>query len=330
MEDLLTQLKAVAEPTRLRIVAICAPGELTVSELTQILGQSQPRVSRHLKLLCDAGLLTRYPEGAWVFYRLNDGGSSPAGALCRAILNLVPLDDPQFRRDRQRLAEVREARKAVAEAYFSSNAGQWDSIRSLHVDDAEVEDKLTALVPIGPADSILDIGTGTGRILELFGRNTARGVGVDFSREMLSLARTRLTDANLANCQVRQGDMYQLPVDDAEFDIATLHLVLHFADDPAAVISEAVRALAPSGRLVVVDYAPHKVEELRDTRAHRRLGFGDAEIEDLFSGAGLRMAGVHTLPGDPLTVNIWVGEKLPSGDAVGSAIQTPTFERVSP
>ena len=313
MEILLNRLKAVAEPTRLRILSICAQGELTVSELTHILAQSQPRVSRHLKLLCDAGLLSRFQEGAWVFYRLADRTGSRANALSQQIINLIPENDPQVKRDMQRLADVRRARQDAAEAYFRENARQWDEIRTMHVDDAEVEAKLLAVLPHDGDRRMIDIGTGTGRILELFGPRVGQSVGVDFSREMLALARSRLDTLNIRGCQVRQGDMYQLPADDYGFDIATLHLVLHYADDPEAVVAEATRVLAPGGVLAIVDFAPHNVEELRQNHAHRRLGFGDDEVARLFAENGLRTAGVHSLPGQPLTVKIWVGEK-PSKD----------------
>jgi ubiquinone/menaquinone biosynthesis C-methylase UbiE len=309
LETLLNRLKAAAEPTRLRILAICAQGELTVSELTHILAQSQPRVSRHLKLLCDAGLLNRFQEGSWVFYRLADRTGSRANALSQHIIGLIPENDPQISRDMHRLAGVRRDRQDAADAYFRENARQWDEIRTMHVDDAEVEAKLLAVLPHDEDARLIDIGTGTGRILELFGPRVAQSVGVDFSREMLALARSRLDTLDIRGCQVRQGNMYQLPADDIGFDLAILHLVLHFADDPAAVIAEASRVLAPGGALAIVDFAPHSVEELRDNHAHRRLGFGDDEVAELFADNGLQTVGVHSLPGQPLTVNIWVGEK---------------------
>lgn len=309
MEILLNRLKAVAEPTRLRILSICAQGELTVSELTHILAQSQPRVSRHLKLLCDAGLLSRFQEGAWVFYRLADRTGSRANALSQKIISLIPENDPQMKRDMQRLADVRRARQEAAEAYFRENARQWDVIRTMHVDDAEVEAKLLDVLPNDGDRRMIDIGTGTGRILELFGPRVAQSVGVDFSREMLALARSRLDTLDIRGCQIRQGDMYQLPADDSGFDIATLHLVLHYADDPDAVIAEATRVLAPGGVLAIVDFAPHNVEELRQNHAHRRLGFGDDEVAEWFAENGLRTVDVHSLPGQPLTVKIWIGEK---------------------
>ena len=312
MHDLLVQLKAAAEETRLRILAICAYGELTVTELTHVLGQSQPRVSRHLKLLCDAGLLHRSREGSWVFYRRADTVETGGTGLVDSILNRIPENDPQFRRDMQRLAEVRESRQAAAEAYFRDNAAEWDRLRSLHVDEFEVEEKIQSLVSGNRDQSIIDIGTGTGRILELFGRTMGRGIGIDLSHEMLSLARSRLDGAGLRECQVRHGDMYQLPVDDADFDIATLHLVLHYADDPAAVIHEAARVMAPGGRLVIVDFASHEVEELREAHAHRRLGFSDMEMQELLAAAGLELSVIESLPGDPLTVKIWIGQKAAS------------------
>ena len=319
METLLNRLKAVAEPTRLRILSICMQGELTVSELTHILAQSQPRVSRHLKLLCDAGLLNRFQEGAWVFYRLADRTGSRASALSQHIVGLIPVNDPQLRRDMQRLANVRRARQDAADAYFRENAREWDEIRTMYVDDVEVETMLLEVLPHRRDQRMIDIGTGTGRVLELFGPRVAQSVGVDFSREMLALARSRLDTLDLRGCQVRKGDMYQLPVEDAGFDIATLHLVLHYADDPAAAILEAARVLAPGGTLAIVDFAPHEIEELRESHAHRRLGFGDDEIADMFSQSGLRTTGLHSLPGHPLTVKIWIGQKPHKNLPVGIA-----------
>jgi ubiquinone/menaquinone biosynthesis C-methylase UbiE len=312
VEILLNRLKAAAEPTRLRILAICAQGELTVSELTHLLGQSQPRVSRHLKLLCNAGLLNRFQEGAWVFYRLADRAGSRSYTLCQQIIGLIPENEPQIKRDMQRLADVRRARHDVADAYFRENAIRWDQIRSMHVDDAEVEAKLLAALPHDAEKHLIDIGTGTGRILELMAPRVARSVGVDSSREMLVLARSRLDTLDIRDCQVRQGDMYQLREDDAGFDIAILYQVLHYADDPSAVVVEAGRVLLPGGTLAIVDFAPHDVEELRDGHAHRRLGFGDSEIAGLFDDADMHTVETHELPGLPLTVKIWVGRK--SGD----------------
>jgi ArsR family transcriptional regulator len=301
-------LRAAAEPTRLRLLALCAEGELAVSELTQILGQSQPRVSRHLKLLCDAGLLRRLREGAWIFYGLETEAES--ANLARTMVDLLPADDARLARDRERLAAVRKARAKKAAAYFRANAARWNEIRSLHVDDALVE---AALLRIFAKDrevgNFLDVGTGTGRILEIFGPKVRRGIGVDLSREMLALARANLNQASFKHCQVRLGDMYALPLADASTDVAVFHQVLHFADEPSAAITEVARVLRPSGRLVVVDFAPHDLEYLRSQHAHRRLGFSDRELGLWFRMAGLEVEGTETLAGNPLTVKIWHGRK---------------------
>ena len=310
MDTLIQMLKATAERSRLRIMSICMHGELSVSDLTHILGQSQPRVSRHLKVLCESGLLNRFQEGTWVFYRLPDEAGSSAHAFLQKFSSVIPKNDPQLARDLVRLADVRRARQDVANTYFQENAGQWDEIRRMYVDDVKVEEKLLAVLPHDNDKNLIDIGTGTGRILELLGRKVAQSVGIDCSREMLSIARSRLDALNIHGCQVRQGDMYQLPIDDGGFDIAMLHLVLHYSEEPSAVIEEATRVLVAGGVLAIVDFAPHRMEVLRERHAHRRLGFGDDEIADLFLQNGLRTSGIHSLPGKPLTVKIWIGEKL--------------------
>jgi ArsR family transcriptional regulator len=309
LDTLLDGLRAAAEPTRLRLLALCAEGELTVSELVQILGQSQPRVSRHLKLLCDAGLLARLPEGSWVFYRLAEGGGR-ANGLVRQIAGMIPRGDIQLERDRERLAAVRTARAERAAAYFRANAEDWDRIRALHIDDSEVEKRLLALLP--PArvgGELLDIGTGTGRVLELFGKRGVKGVGVDLSLDMLRVARANLAKAGLADAHVRQADMYRLPFEAGTFAAVVFHQVLHFADDPAAAIAEAARVLAPGGRLVVVDFAPHDLDELRARHAHRRLGFADAEIRGWLAAAKLAPAEPVALPGNKLTVCLWAADR---------------------
>jgi ubiquinone/menaquinone biosynthesis C-methylase UbiE len=307
MEQLLSALRAAAEPTRLRLLALCALGELTVSELTDILGQSQPRVSRHLKLLCEAGLLDRFREANWAFYRLARGG--PAGELARRLVELIPQDDPVVGLDRERLEAVKRQRAAAAEAYFRANAGQWDRIRSLHIDEREVEAALVRLLADEPIDDLLDIGTGTGRILEVMDGRVERAVGVDLSREMLAVARVNLARAGAGNCSIRQGDMYQLPFAGASFDAVVIHQVLHYAERPARVIAEAARVLRPGGRLVIADFAPHALEFLRAEHAHRRLGFADSEIVAWCREAGLDPADPEHLAGATLTVVLWLARK---------------------
>lgn len=298
-DALVDALRAAAEPTRLRLLAILAAGELTVSELTQLLGQSQPRISRHLKLLGDAGLLERVPEGAWVFYRLRDH------ALARALLDLLPADDPLLAADRDRLRHVQLARQAAAEAYFEAHAHQWGAIRSLYVPEADVERALVDAVGDGEIGDLLDIGTGTGRILELLAPRATRAIGIDRSPAMLGAARPAFAEPALRHVQLRQGDMYRLPLPDASVDLAVLHQVLHYADDPAAALREAARVLRPGGRLLVADFAPHALEFLRTEHAHRRLGFATDEVRQWCDGAGLALREVARLAGDPLTVVLW-------------------------
>jgi DNA-binding transcriptional ArsR family regulator len=190
MEELLAGLRAVGEGTRLRLLFVLSHGEFNVSELTQILGQSQPRVSRHLKLMAEAGLLERHKEGSWVLFRLTD--VDPGGSLARTIAALLPDADPTLQRDRSRLEGVLEARRRQASAYFDANAADWDRIRSLHVAEAEVERAMKALIGDGGRDFHLDLGTGTGRLLELFAPLARASTGIDQSREMLAIARAKL------------------------------------------------------------------------------------------------------------------------------------------
>jgi SAM-dependent methyltransferase/DNA-binding transcriptional ArsR family regulator len=306
-EQALAALRAAAEPTRLRILALCDGRELTVSDLCQILGQSQPRVSRHLKLLCDAQLMARFPEGAFAFFRLAD--NTPPAPLLRPVLDALDFSDPIYAHDGTRLKALNALRAEAAAAYFRANAGEWDRIRALHVDEAEVERALAELLPPPPLGELLDIGTGTGRMLLLLGARARRGVGIDASREMLTVARANLERAGLGHLSVRQGDMYQLPWPEASFDLVVIHMVLHFADDPAAAVAEAARVLKPDGRLILADFAPHGLEDLRREHAHRRLGFSDEEVAAWFRAAGLARVDTRRLAGKPLTVVLWAATR---------------------
>ena len=307
MERLLSGLRAAGEPTRLRLLALCAHAELSVSELVHVLGQSQPRVSRHLKLLVEAGLLERHREGVSVFYRVAEDGES--GPLARALVALLPATDPDLARDLARLGQVRARRAEAAAAYFEAVAPEWDRLRRLHVPEAEVEARLRAVVGEAPIEALLDVGTGTGRVLELLADQVERGLGIDSSAAMLRVARARLERPELRHLQVRMGDMYALPVDDASADLAILHLVLHYAESPADAVAEAARALRPGGRLVLVDFAAHDQARLLDEHRHRWPGFDADALQGALDRAGLEPGPVESLAGDPLTVNLWHGTK---------------------
>jgi SAM-dependent methyltransferase len=307
VDRILTILRAAAEPTRLRLLALLAEAELTVSELTQVLGQSQPRISRHLKLMGEAGLLERYQEGSWAFFRLVAGGTT--AGLARELVAALPAEDPTLQRDRARLQEIRRARAESASAYFRASAPEWHRIRSLHIDEREVESALVRSLEPDGHGGLLDIGTGTGRMLELFGPRIERGLGIDASREMLAVARANLDKAGLRHCSVRLADMYTLPIADRSFEHIIIHQVLHYSERPDQAAAEAARVLAPGGRLAIVDFAPHDLEELRQNHAHRRLGFSDAEIQGWLKAAGLAPEPPVHLAGKSLTVGIWIGRR---------------------
>ncbi len=310
----LTVLRAAGESTRLRLLALLAEGELNVSEITQILAQSQPRISRHLKLLTESGLVERYREGSWVFLRLADSG--PEADLLKSIIAGVDRADPVLARDRARADAVAKARVEAAHAYFRTYAGDWDRIRSLHLDELRVEEEILAALGPGPFDLFVDFGTGTGRMLELVAPRIKRGVGIDISPEMLAYARAKLDRPHLRHCQARQGDLNATQFPDGSADVVLLHQVLHFLDDPAGAVQEAARVLAPGGRLLIVDFAPHELEFLRNDFAHRRLGFEAAQVDQFIADAGLYGAGLRKLPPalghdgeDKLTVLIWSADK---------------------
>ena len=305
--SLLAALQAAGEATRLRMLLLLADAELTVSELVAILGQSQPRVSRHLKLLVEAGLAERSREGAWAFFRLTEDGR----LFAREFLARLDPQDAATLADRARLGATREARRKQAAAYFAERAADWDRIRALHAPDERVEQAILALLKDFKPRSVLDLGTGTGRMLELLARDATRAVGVDQSPAMLALARERIAQAGLGQAQLRQGDIYAPPVERDAFDLVIVHQVLHFLDDPARALAEAARTLRPGGRLLIVDFAAHGEEGLREDFAHRRLGFADEEIERDLSAAGLvfeRRLAVAPKAGEPgkLTVVLWL------------------------
>jgi ArsR family transcriptional regulator len=306
MNQALGIFRALADSTRLRILALLRAMELSVGELAQVLGQSQPRVSRHVKILCDAGLAERRKEGSWVFVAL---GETERTAPVFAALDAWREPDHWAVADEARLAAVRADRAAAANEWFESHAGDWDAIRSLHIAESEVEAAMAQALGSAPLDHLIDIGTGTGRMLELFAPQARQALGIDRSSEMLRLARAKLSERGLNHAELRQADLYALPLADGEADAAIFHHVLHFAQQPGAAIAEAARVLGPGGRLLIADFAPHEREELRTQDAHARLGFSDEQILGWFAAYGLAPALVETLEGGELTVKLWLGRK---------------------
>jgi ubiquinone/menaquinone biosynthesis C-methylase UbiE/DNA-binding transcriptional ArsR family regulator len=300
-------LKAAGEATRLRLLMLIAEAELTVTDLTEILRQSQPRLSRHLRLLSEAGLVERFREGSWAFFRLAERGG--VAEVARALVARLDPNDPVIARDRERLAAVRASRAAAAQSYFRRHAAEWDRIRKLHVADEAVEGAIRSAIGTQPIRALLDLGTGTGRMLELFAANAERGLGLDMSLDMLALARARLDRAGLKNCSVRQGNIYDLALPRDSFDVVIIHQVLHFLDDSPRAIGEAARVLRPGGRLLVVDFAPHDLEFLREEHAHRRLGFAAEAVTQWLEGAGLNLVRQETLAPEPegkIAVSLWL------------------------
>lgn len=313
-------LRAAGDPTRLRLLLLLRQAELTVSELIEIVGQSQPRVSRHLKLLGEAGLVERFKEGSWVFCRAADRGT---GAELGAAI--AALADPAAQEaDKARLEHVRKERAATAAAYFKANAAEWERIRALHAPEKDVEAAIARHLTAAPIENFLDAGTGTGRMLELIAPHAKRAIGIDVSPDMLAIARDRLLRENILNAQVRLGDTYRLPFPNGAagpnngntgFDVVLFHQVLHYLDDPGAAVAEAARVMAPGGKLLIADFASHKEEFLRDEYAHRRLGFSDKEVEGWFAAAGLSGAGAEAIAsngaGEKLTVKLWLAASKP-------------------
>lgn len=306
----LDRFRALADPTRLRIVALLRTMELAVGELAHVLGQSQPRVSRHVKILCDAGIAKRRREGSWVF--LVPGDPSCVTPLFRVIDEWQASAQPDHWviADAARLAAVRADRAAAAERYFTAHAGQWDAMRSLHVAESEVEAAMERALGDAPIGVLIDIGTGTGRMIELFGAQAIHATGIDRSPEMLRLARTKLVESPLTKWDLRQGDINALPIEAGHADTVIMHQVLHFIPAPEAAVAEAARLVKGGGRLLIVDFAPHEREALRADDAHARLGFSDTQIATWCKDAGLIIDFVEELAGGELTVKIWRGHRV--------------------
>lgn len=302
--------QALADPTRLRILALLRSMELSVGELAQLLGQSQPRVSRHVRILSDSGLVGRRKEGSWVYLQLAEPGRTES--LFDLASGMDPDADKIFAADAARLETIRADRAEAARRYFEAHAATWENVRSLHIADAEIERAIAALLAERPLGALLDIGTGTGRMLELFAPKAESAIGIDRSSEMLRLARVKLDEAGISGASLRQGDMYALPLGDCCADSIILHQVLHYAQQPGSAIAEAARVLTPGGQLLVIDFAQHERAELKEQDAHLRLGFADDAMRGWFSAAGLNLDRIERLGGGALTVILWRGVKAGS------------------
>ena len=300
-------LRAAGEPTRLRLLSLLAGEELSVMEMSRILDQSQPRVSRHLKLMTDAGLIERFPDGARVYYRLSH--DAQARRLIDTVLDILAEDAGEA--DHRRLDEVRKDREEAAASYFEQVAPQWDRLRSLYVSESAVEAALEKAVGPGPFERVVDLGTGSGRMLTLFGKKAKMSVGLDLSQNMLNIARTNVTKAGVEQVELRHGDIFATRLPAASADLVIVHQVLHYLSDPSAAVAEATRLVSPGGRLVIIDFAPHDFEHMREAHQHRRLGFADSEINGWLVDGGLTPSAPIALPHDAegLTVTIWTAER---------------------
>lgn len=321
--------KALADPTRLRIVRLLARMELAVGELAQVLGQSQPRVSRHIGILCDAGLAERRREGSWVFLRGTGGldETSPIVSALDHVLALAEAEDPGFAKwcedDRRKLAAIRSSRDDAASAFFAKHASEWDDLRALHGSEIEVEERLVEALADHKIGTMLDIGTGTGRMAELFADNADRVVALDKNLEMLRVARAKLQHLPAAHVELVQGDFADLPQSDASFDTVLLHQVLHFAADPIPVLSEAARVTRPKGRIAIVDFAAHDREELRSRYQHARLGFSDRQMAGMLRRAGFSASEPVTIEGGELVVKVWIGQRKGALSGQSDTLVTP-------
>lgn len=311
-----TAFRALADLTRLRIVRLVGTMELAVGEIAQVLGQSQPRVSRHIAILCDAGLAERRREGSWIFLRAARAPTGTVAARLEQLLSAAEADDPDFgalcEADRRKLAAIRAGRESQAQDYFAAHAGTWDELRRLHSADVQVEEALAQALAPEPLGRVLDIGTGTGRMAELFAGSADHILALDKSPAMLRVARARLQHLGGGRIEMVQGDFTDLPLPAASVDTVLFHQVLHFAQDPAEALREAARVTREGGRIAIVDFAAHQREELRERHAHARLGFDDEQMRTLMVQSGYEPARPIALDEGELVVKIWIGTRRPA------------------
>lgn len=317
METVTTALKALAHTERLRILALLSRGELTVSELTQVLELSQPRITQYVQTLEAAGIVERLREGAWVFSRLRRGQEGLA-ALVASALAAIPADDAQVAADAARLDAVLADRAEEAARFFADVANDRGQLGDEYLPRGDIEAAMRDLVGTGPYRNLVDLGTGTARVLTLLADRVERGTGLDNSHDMLRVARHRLGAEGLEHLDVRAGDIHAAPMEAGSADLVTLHQVLHYLDDPSLAVAEAARLLMPGGALLVVDFAAHDREEFRELYSHRRLGVAEADIRADVARAGLALADTRTVrAGDRPDVRLWLARKpVPSPTAL--------------
>lgn len=308
MERHALALKTLGHPERLRILALLSRGELTVSELVQILNLSQPRVTQYIKSLETAGIIERLKEGSWVFSRIKRGNAA-ISALVATTLATLPPHDPILEADLRRLEDVRAERSIAADAFFANVANDIGTLGDEYIPKANIESMLRKMAGKGPFDNMVDLGTGTGRMLEVFADRVTRGSGIDNNVHMLKVARHKLAENNYNHIRVRQGDLTATPIESGGADLVTLHQVLHYLDDPQSAIIEAARILSPEGIVLIADFEAHDQEDFRAEYAHRRLGFEDSDIENWLLNAGLTLSRVETIKTQSSrpNVKIWQG-----------------------
>jgi ArsR family transcriptional regulator len=311
MAPILDIFRALGDPTRLRIVHLLRAMELAVGEIAQVVGQSQPRVSRHVRILVEAGLIEKRKEGNWVFLRIGRDADGRLAPILDLFHRIAPSESEALwqKADLARLAAVRNDRARAADEYFAQHADEWDAIRSLHIPEVEVEAAMRSLLDEGEIGRLLDIGTGTGRMIQLFGALASQVTAIDRSPEMLRLARAKLPHDGAEKYALVMGDFAALPMVARSIDTVILHQVLHYAQAPETVIGEAGRVLDGGGRLLIADFAAHEREELRVRDQHARLGFSDDQIEGWFDAAGLDLERTEALAGGELTVKLWLGRR---------------------
>ena len=316
MDAIATYLKTLGHPDRLRILALLSQGELTVSELVQILGLSQPRVTQYIKSLEQVGIVERMREGSWVFSRLKRGQQANS-AILAATLAALAGENALLDSDRDSLNKVRDDRSRQAEAFFASVANDLDQLGHEYLPQADIETALLSLVPGQEFSRMVDLGTGTGGMLKLFAPHIRSGVGVDDSVEMLRVARHTLSDDAYMHISIQQADLQDAPLKDGAADLVTLHQVLHFLEEPARAVNEAARLLVDDGHLLITDFALHDFDSYHEKYSHRRLGFSDQDMHQLLSDYGFELDQVRTLPASgPTTPDVKIWHAIKTSNAL--------------